>query len=334
MAEVKDLVVQEPLDVAKIFTPEGMSGLLQDIETQVKAHVPVIDTDEGRKNIISLAYKVSQSKSLIVKTGEREVETAKKKVKAMGVLLKTAKDFLDDLRDETRKPVTDWENEQKRIADEEARKEAEKIDKRVADLLAVEVTMPRIDVATMTDEEFDTLIFDKTEEWRFEQDTIAEKLAAENKRLEEEAAARRAEKERLDKIAEQQKIQAEALEKQQAELIAKERAFQEERDRVRREEQVKIDAENARIKAEAEAKAKAEREVKEAEERKIATENEAKRQEALRPDKEKLNRWLSDLQKSFYNNAPELSTEESESIFNDIVYIFNQFITSAFDRVK
>ena len=252
----------------------------------------------------------------------------------MGVLLKTAKDFLDDLRDETRKPVTDWENEQKRIADEEARKEAEKIDKRVADLLAVEITMPRIDVATMTDEEFDTLIFDKTEEWRFEQDTIAEKLATENKRLEEEAEARKAEKERLDKIAKQQRIQAEALERQQAELMAKEKAFREEQERIAKKEQARIDAENAKIKAESEAKAKAEQEEKERQEREAAAQAEAERQEALRPDKEKLQYWLNNIEDAL-DRFPAISNVESAASFiRRVQFNVGNMITDYREEIK
>lgn len=232
-AEVKDLVVQTPLDVEKVFTPEGMSGLLQDIETQVKAHVPVIDTDDGRKDIISLAYKVSQSKSLIVKTGDREVESAKKKVKAMGVLLKTAKTFLDDLRDETRKPVTEWETEQEKIKAEEDEKERLKIEKRVADLLAVESIVALLEVAVMSDDEFDCLLYDKTFEFNEAQKAKADAEAAEKKRLADEKAVRKAEADRLAKQKAEQDAKDKALQKQKDDLAAQQRAIDDQKKSMR-----------------------------------------------------------------------------------------------------
>lgn len=312
MTQTTDLVVQEPLDVAKTFTPEGMQGLLQDIETQVKAHVPVVDTDEGRKNIVSLAYKVSQSKSLIVKTGDREVAEAKKKVKHMNGLLKIAKEFLDDLRDETRRPVTEWETEQKRIADEEAKKEAEKIDKRVADLLAVEITIPRIDAAILTDDEFDILLTDKTFEFEERQKEKAEAETAEKKRLEDEAVARKAENERLAKQKAEQDAKEADLKRQQDELAAQQKAIDDEKDRLEREAIKKQVAENIRIQAEQDRKDKEALEAKEAEERELRAKDEEERRIALLPDKEHLKHWIQAFQ---LPPAPKVESEAVHEIY-------------------
>ena len=311
-AEVKDLVVQTPLDIEKVFTPDGMSGLLQDIETQVKAHVPVIDTDEGRKDIISLAYKVSRSKSLIINTGEESIAEHAKKVKNMKVLLKTAKTFLDDLRDETRRPVTEYEAEQKRIAEAEAQKEAEKIDKRVADLLAVEVTMPRSDVAIMDDDEFTCLLGDKTFEFEERQKALAEAKAAEEKRLADEKAEREAEAKRLAKQkAEQDKIAAD-LKKQQDELEAKYKEMRAEKIRAEAERRLEI-----------EAKAKVEQEAKEASDREMAAKEAEERRFALLPDKERLTEWVNSFElpsepKLDHSNAVDILTSAVEGI-NDVL---------------
>lgn len=283
-----DLVIREPLDIGKVFTQDGMNGLLQDIEAQVKAHVPDVQTDQGRKDIISLAYNVSRSKTLIVKTGEAAIEDEKKKVKRMTGLLKTAKDFLDNLRDETRQPVTDYENEQAAIKAEEERKEKEKIDQRVRQLADVNFVASFIEIATLTDEEFDTLLFDKTQDFKEEQARLAEERAAEERRLAEEAEARRLEDERLEA---ERKRQAE-----EAAKLAEERRKLEETQRIEREkldaERKEIDREKEEIeakkRAEVKEKERIEKEAREKEEKIKAQKEAEERAKRLAPDREKL----------------------------------------------
>jgi hypothetical protein len=309
-----DLIVQEPLDVQVIFSNNGMKTLLNNIEKQVKSYALDATTDQGRKDIISLAYKVSQSKSLIVKTGEAAIADDKKELKRKAGLLKDAKDFLDKLRDDTRQPVTDYETEQAKIQAEEDRKEREKIDLRVQELAKIGFVASVIEIGSLTDEEYDTLLFDKTEDYKAEQERIRLEKEAEAKRLAKEAAARKAEDERLAKIAEQQRIQAEALEKQQAELMAKEKAFREKQDRIAHEEQARKDAEEAKVRAEAEAKAKAEAAAKESEERELAAKAAQDREESLKPEKEKISAWLNKIGNQIDQYPTDVSEEAAQFI--------------------
>jgi len=331
-AEVKDLVVQTPLDIEKVFTPDGMSGLLQDIETQVKAHVPVIDTDEGRKDIISLAYKVSRSKSLIVNTGEESIAEHAKKVKNMKVLLKTAKTFLDDLRDETRAPVTEWEAEQEKIKAEEEEAERKKTQNRIDHLASVECVMPFMEVAVMSREEFETLLQEKTVAWNDEQIRLVEEAMAKKEQEENEAAARKAEVDRLAKQkAKQDELEA-ALKEWADKIAAEQKAIDDEKDRLDQEAANLKAAELAKIKAEADAKAKAEIEAKVAAEQRAEAENVAKRIEALRPDKDKLTKWVMDFN-IYQAPSPILESSDAKKLFSEIIEELELLLKSALAQI-
>ena len=58
--------------------------------------------------------------------GKKLVADWKEKAKKVDESRKIARDFLDNLRDEVRRPLTEWEEaEEKRIAEEKAREEFE-----------------------------------------------------------------------------------------------------------------------------------------------------------------------------------------------------------------
>ena len=128
-------------------------------------------------------------------------------------------------------------------------------------------------------------VFEKTETINALKSRLAEKQEAERqaealRKLEEEAAALRAEKEKAEREA-REKLEAERREKEAAE--AKLRAIEEEKIRAQKEAEL-------RARLEAEAKEKAEREAREKAEReeaeRLRKEEAARREEALRPDKE------------------------------------------------
>jgi len=324
-AEVKDLVVQTPLDIEKVFTPDGMSGLLQDIETQVKAHVPVIDTDEGRKDIISLAYKVSRSKSLIVNTGEESIAEHAKKVKNMKVLLKTAKTFLDDLRDETRAPVTEWEAEQEKIKAEEEEAERKKTQNRIDHLASVECVMPFMEVAVMSREEFETLLQEKTVAWNDEQIRLVEEAMAKKEQEENEAAARKAEVDRLAKQkAKQDELEA-ALKEWADKIAAEQKAIDDEKARIAKEASDKQAAENAQIEAQQRAQADAAMKAIEDHERELAAKEAEDRRVSLLPDIEKIKYWI-ELVEAQIDDFPH------EILSNDRAMAFVQEAVEEFEK--
>ena len=122
------LITEGGTDIVAMFKDGGaqIDPILARIEAEVRSHAPDLTTDKGRKAIASLAYKVSQSKTALDNAGKSMTEAQKKEIAAVDAARKKIRDRLDMLRDEARKPLTDWE------AAEDAR--AERIKATLSDL--------------------------------------------------------------------------------------------------------------------------------------------------------------------------------------------------------
>jgi len=232
-------------------------------------------------------------------------------------------------------------NEKKRIKEEEERKEREIIQSRVDSFLKYDVPVSFIDVAQMTDEEFDTKIEITKTEFELKQKQKAEQEAAmkaEQERLEqmqkeqakikaEQEAAMKAERERLADIqriqeAEMEKIENEkkAIEAEKRRLMDEERkAIEKEKERVESEKRKLIEAEKQKELAERKEKDSIEREAKEKEK----AEQEAARVEALKPDKEKLKAYFESISEI---PEPQLDTEEASSTLYAFRVILIEYI--------
>lgn len=268
MKEETALVVAEELNPVEIFSNGGIDAILEKIRVQAMAHVPVLDTAKGRKDIAAIAYKVSRSKTLIDDMGKNLVADWKAKSKKVDEDRKKARDYLDALKDEVRKPLTDWE------AAEQAKKDREIVEaawdeaivendlfNRQKEIERKEAEFARIEAEKKAKEEAERLERERIEREK----RIAEEAAERAKKAAEESA--RKEQERI------------AREKKEAE----ERAAQAERDRIAAIERAKVEAELAekrRLEAEQKAKEDQERAVKEAEE-KARREAEAKEEARL-----------------------------------------------------
>jgi len=289
------LALPEPTDLAALFKSEnGLNGLLDKLESTVKAEAEKLDasTRKGRDGLTSLAYKVSQSKAEMDRQGLALTEKARAEIAAVNAGRKAAKERLDALRDETKKPVTEWE------AKEAARVDAHKTALKTFDLdRATAQDAPSAIIDVIASIEALTLLGPSWEE--FEEFAAAKSeaalakyradLAAAEKRVadEQELAKLRAEAaERARRDAEDAERKAEAdrqAERERLAADAAERAEQERAAAVEREAQRQAQAERdreeaARIAAEA-AKAEAERAAKEAEERHARELAEAKARE-------------------------------------------------------
>jgi hypothetical protein len=125
-AAVKDapsteLIVLDKLTPAVIFAPGGVDDILAKIAREVRSQHTDISTKAGREAVASLAYKVARSKSALDKMGKELGETHYKSWKAITAERARIEKDLDALKDEVRKPLTDWENAEKdRIAGHEA----------------------------------------------------------------------------------------------------------------------------------------------------------------------------------------------------------------------
>lgn len=120
MSQSSDLVVLDKLTPAAIFAPGGVNDILEKIAREVRSQATDISTKAGRDAVASLAYKVARSKTALDKMGKELGETHYKSWKAITAERSRIEKELDDLRDEVRKPLTDWENAEKaRVSEHE-----------------------------------------------------------------------------------------------------------------------------------------------------------------------------------------------------------------------
>ena len=276
MSEVTDLVVIERANALTVFkSADQIEEILAKVEREVMSFVPDVTTAKGRKEIASLAYRVSQTKSYLDGLGKDLVADLKEIPKLIDANRKTVRDRLDALRDKARQPFTEWEEEQERIkAEEQARIKAEEDRKRFES---------DHEIALLMNEKHDREAKEKAEESERQriahEEELKRKAAEQAKReAEEKAAAELAAAKKREEDAIAARAQAELLAKQ-----AKERAEQEAKDAAAKAEadkkaaiaaeQLKAQEEADRIKREAEAKEAA----RLAEEKRIADEK-AKRE--------------------------------------------------------
>ncbi|AVD59000.1 hypothetical protein C4E49_06820, partial [Morganella morganii] len=127
-----ELVVIEPATALDLFTaPDKVQVLLSGIREKALAEQALLDTDlskaKNRDAIKSLAYKVTQSKTYIDKSGKAVVDELKELPKKVDASRKQCRDELDALSEEIRQPVTAWEDAEKaRVAAEELVKQIER----------------------------------------------------------------------------------------------------------------------------------------------------------------------------------------------------------------
>lgn len=108
-----DLAVMEILTPAIVFAPGGIDEVLGKIKAEVSSVVADISTDAGRKAVASTAYKIARSKTALDKMGKDLGESHHKAWKAITTERSRIATELDALKDEFRKPLTDWENAEK-----------------------------------------------------------------------------------------------------------------------------------------------------------------------------------------------------------------------------
>lgn len=246
-----------------IYVEGGLNKFIEQIRSSVN-EVPDLSTKKGRDRVASLAAQVSRSKTAVEKPGREYLKHLKELPKVIEVELRSFVTECDSIRDEVRRPLTEWEAEQERLRQEEAaRQQAIKdAEKREADH----------ETALLMNDKFDREAAEAKAEAERQQQARDEEIrrqAVEQARIESEQAAQRerdaAAKREADLVAAKAKAEADAKAAQErAEREAKEaqerseRQAQEAREKAEREKQAAIDAErkraqdaeNARIAAE------------------------------------------------------------------------------------
>ena len=108
------LVVIEPATALSVFTEQSrIDPILATIKKIVAEFVPDTSTAKGRAEIASIAHKVARSKTYLDAVGKDLVDQYKEIPKKIDANRKRIRDELDALKDEVRKPLTEWEEAEK-----------------------------------------------------------------------------------------------------------------------------------------------------------------------------------------------------------------------------
>ncbi len=280
MSEIMDLTVIEikPEQAPTLYRAGGLDAYPEQIRQAVN-EVPDLTTKKGRDRVASLAAQVSRSKTAIEKPGREYLKRLKEAVRPAEAEIKRFVDACDELRDATRKPLTEWEAEQERIKAEEAMNalhaEALAMNEEFDRQLAARIESDH-EMALLMNDAFDREQADKAaeaERQRIAHEEEIKRLAAaaaareveqRAQREREEAAHReavlkaQAEQAERDRIAAEQKAEAD----KQAAIEAERRKAQEEADRIRREAEQREQARLAEEKRKADEQARREADVK------------------------------------------------------------------------
>ncbi|WP_195848685.1 cell envelope biogenesis protein TolA, partial [Providencia sp. wls1938] len=290
--------VIEQATALDLFTaPEKVNQMLAHIKTLAEEEQKELDGDlsvaKNRKAFASLAYKVTQTKTAIDKAGKLVVDDLKELPKKVDAARKLFRDELDSLSDGIRKPLTEWEEQEK------AREEAEALKKQIeADH----------EEALQMNELFD-LRKAEAERQRIAREEEMKRQAAEQARLEAERKA-------------QQEIEAAAQREREAKEAA-ERAEREKQEAIQRAEQAakeakekaERDAKEAQGRAEREKQAAIEAERKKAlevEQARLAEEERKRKEDAKRQeDKEHRRKYNQETLQALVSNGfdEKLATE-------------------------
>ena len=104
------LVVIEPATALSVFTEQSrIDPILATIKKIVAEFVPDTSTAKGRAEIASIAHKVARSKTYLDAVGKDLVDQYKEIPKKIDANRKRIRDELDALKDEVRRPLTEWE---------------------------------------------------------------------------------------------------------------------------------------------------------------------------------------------------------------------------------
>lgn len=277
--KVSDLAIIEigPDLAPTLYVENGLESFLDQIREGVK-EVPDLTTAKGRARVASLAAQVSRSKTAVEKPGRDYLKRLKEQPKVVEAELRRFVTECDNLRDEVRRPLTEWEDAEK------ARTES--LQQRLADLRAfTEVIdaagnyLPSADIQARIDEAKSVALDDT---W---QERAAEAGVAKDSTIQQLEASLAVAQKREHEAAELERLRKETEEK--ARLEREENIRREAAEQAKRDAETKAQAEiDAAARREAEAKAAAER----AERERLEAEQRAEREKqeaAARAERDK-----------------------------------------------
>ncbi|HHE4679958.1 TPA: cell envelope biogenesis protein TolA [Proteus mirabilis] len=293
-----ELVVIEQATALDLFTaPEKVNQMLEHIKSLAEEERKELDSDfsvaKNRKAFASLAYKVAQTKTYIDKEGKAVVDKLKELPKKVDASRKIFRDELDALNTDIRKPLTEWE------AQEKAREEAEALKKQIE--VDHEEALQMNELFDLRKAEEERKRIAREEEMK-RQAAEQARLEAERKAQQEIEAAARREREAKEAAERAEREKQEAIQRaEQAAKEAKERAerdAKEAQERAEREKQLAIEAERKKA--------------QEAEQARLAEEERKRQEEAKRQaDKEHRRKYNQETLQALVSNGfdEKLATE-------------------------
>ena len=277
MSEIMDLVVIEKKNAMAVFTNnDQLDPLIEAIEKEARSLVPDVTTKKGRDAIASMAHKVARSKTYIDNAGKDLVAELKALPKQIDESRRVVRERLDALKDEVRRPLTEWEAEQERIKAEEA------MNAMHAAALEMNIKFDQELAAKFEADHEMALLMDKD----IDRERAEKKAEAERQRISREAEIKRQAEEKAKREAAekaQREIDAAAAREREA-ILAKERA---ERERIEAQQRAEREQREAAERAEREKQAAVEAERRKAQEEADRIRREAERREQDRLAEEK-----------------------------------------------
>lgn len=250
-AEIQVLEQNSNVIVEAYKVKGGAQSLFDRIAEQARSIVPDLSTDKGRKAIASMARKVASSKTAFDAHGKELKEQYTAITSKIDADRKLFRDQCDALRDEIRKPLTDWENAEKdrvqAIQDKIAQFDSGRVD--IGSPLSLILSVIAEIEAIAIDESF-AEYQEHAKLQKYECLEVLRKVQVDREKYEAEQALIR--EQQLKEQAEQQARQDEidkALDIERAEQTAKQAehnkqlAIQAERERIEREVREKEEAE-------------------------------------------------------------------------------------------
>ena len=276
-AEQKLIAIEEisEANAPAIYVAGGLQQFIDLVKGEVEGEVPDLTTRKGRERIASLAAKVSKSKTAVEKPGRDYLRRLKEMPKVVEAELREFVTTMDNLRDQVRQPLNDWQaaedarvdrhndaiTRMKDLATELGTLDAEQLQARITELSAFQLgeaweefeaeaartkegSLNAVQAALATRQKYDAEQAElarlrRAEEERAEQDRI---------RLAQEAAVE-AERQR---VAQAQQAEREAAARREQGLL--DQAAAQEREAENQRLQLKLQAEQAeraRVQAEA-----------------------------------------------------------------------------------
>lgn len=111
------LVTIEEKDIQEVYySDNGLQVFVDSIDSMVSEFEYDLETAKGKKEIASFANSIARSKTYLDGIGKDLVSGVKAKLKIVDQNRKSMRDQLDELKVKARKPLTDYEEEQKAIA--------------------------------------------------------------------------------------------------------------------------------------------------------------------------------------------------------------------------